>query len=57
MTLTHDHATREDHVVDFEEGRRVAWRRWPSRADPGARPLTQASSKSSASLNTNTRTA
>jgi len=26
MTLTHDGAIRENHVVEFEEGRRIAWR-------------------------------
>jgi uncharacterized protein YndB with AHSA1/START domain len=26
MTLTHDGAVRENHVVEFEEGRRIAWR-------------------------------
>ncbi len=26
MTLTHDHAVRENHVVEFEEGRLMAWR-------------------------------
>jgi uncharacterized protein YndB with AHSA1/START domain len=36
MTLTHDYATRENHVVDFEEGRRVAWRpAEPGQAPPG----------------------
>ena len=34
MTLTHDGAIRENHVVEFEEGRRIAWRpaeagKWP----------------------------
>ena len=31
MTLTHDGAIRENHVVEFEEGRRIAWRP-PNRA-------------------------
>jgi len=26
MTLTHNGAIRENHVVEFEEGRRIAWR-------------------------------
>jgi hypothetical protein len=26
MTLTRDRATRENHVVEFEEGRLIAWR-------------------------------
>jgi|SRR5579875_987030 len=26
MTLTHDGAIRENHVTEFEEGRRIAWR-------------------------------
>ena len=26
MTLTHDGAIRENHVAEFEEGRRIAWR-------------------------------
>ncbi len=34
MTLTHDGAIRENHVVEFEEGRRIAWRP----AEPGQRP-------------------
>ena len=34
MTLTHDGAIRENHVVEFEEGRRIAWRP----AEPGKRP-------------------
>jgi uncharacterized protein YndB with AHSA1/START domain len=25
MTLTHDGAIRENHVVEFDEGRRIAW--------------------------------
>ena len=25
MTLTHDRAVRENHVVEFDEGRRIAW--------------------------------
>ncbi|HTQ90451.1 MAG TPA: SRPBCC family protein [Streptosporangiaceae bacterium] len=34
MTLTHDGAIRENHVVEFEEGHRIAWRP----AEPGKRP-------------------
>jgi uncharacterized protein YndB with AHSA1/START domain len=34
LTLTHDGAIRENHVVEFEEGRRIAWRF----AEPGKRP-------------------
>lgn len=34
MTLTRDGAVRENHVVEFEEGRRIAWRP----ADPGHEP-------------------
>jgi uncharacterized protein YndB with AHSA1/START domain len=34
MTLTHDGAIRENHVVEFEEGRRIAWRP----AESGERP-------------------
>jgi uncharacterized protein YndB with AHSA1/START domain len=34
MTLTHDGAIRENHVAEFEEGRRIAWRP----AEPGKRP-------------------
>ena len=34
MTLTHDGAIRENHVVEFEEGRRIAWRP----AESGKRP-------------------
>ena len=34
MTLTHDGAIRENHVVEFEEGRRIAWRP----AEAGKRP-------------------
>ena len=34
MTLTGDGAVRENHVVEFEEGRRLAWRP----AQPGQRP-------------------
>jgi uncharacterized protein YndB with AHSA1/START domain len=34
MTLTHDGAIRENHVVEFEEGRRIAWRP----AESGRRP-------------------
>jgi uncharacterized protein YndB with AHSA1/START domain len=34
MTLTHDGAIRENHVVEFEEGRRIAWQP----AEPGKRP-------------------
>ena len=34
MTLTKDGAVRENHVVDFVEGRRIAWR--PS--EPGKTP-------------------
>ena len=34
MTLTHDGAIRENHVVEFDEGRRIAWRP----AEPGRRP-------------------
>jgi uncharacterized protein YndB with AHSA1/START domain len=34
MTLTRDGAIRENHVVEFEEGRRIAWRP----AEPGKRP-------------------
>jgi len=33
-TLTHDGAVRENHVVEFEEGRRIAWRP----AETGKRP-------------------
>ena len=32
MTLTHDGAIRENHVVEFEEGRRIAWRPATTRA-------------------------
>ena len=32
--LTHDHVIRENHVVEFEEGRRIAWRP----AEPGQEP-------------------
>lgn len=34
MTLTYDGAIRENHVVEFEEGRRIAWRP----AESGKRP-------------------
>ena len=34
MTLTGDGAVRENHVVEFVEGRRIAWRP----AEPGQRP-------------------
>lgn len=34
MTLTRDGAVRENHVVDFEEGRRIAW----DPAEPGREP-------------------
>jgi uncharacterized protein YndB with AHSA1/START domain len=34
MTLTRDGAVRENHVVEFEEGRRIAWRP----AEPGQPP-------------------
>lgn len=34
MTLTKDRMVRENHVVEFEEGRRIAW--LPS--EPGKRP-------------------
>ena len=34
MQLTRDGATRENHVVEFEEGRRIAWQ--PS--EPGKEP-------------------
>jgi uncharacterized protein YndB with AHSA1/START domain len=34
MTLTRDGAIRENHVVEFEEGRRIAWRP----AEPGQQP-------------------
>ena len=34
MTLTGDGAVRENHVVEFDEGRRIAWRP----ADPGLPP-------------------
>jgi len=34
MTLTRDGAIRENHVVEFEEGRRIAWRP----AEPGRQP-------------------
>jgi uncharacterized protein YndB with AHSA1/START domain len=34
MTLTGDGAVRENHVVEFEEGRRIAWRP----AEPGRQP-------------------
>lgn len=34
MTLTGDGAVRENHVVEFEEGRRIAWRP----AEPGQEP-------------------
>ncbi len=34
MTLTRDGAVRDNHVVEFEEGRRIAWRP----AEPGQRP-------------------
>jgi uncharacterized protein YndB with AHSA1/START domain len=34
MTLTHDGAIRENHVVEFDEGRRMAWRP----AEPGQEP-------------------
>jgi hypothetical protein len=30
--LTHDGAIRENHVVEFEEGRRIAWR--PAESPP-----------------------
>ncbi len=33
-TLTGDGAVRENHVVEFDEGRRIAWRP----AEPGLRP-------------------
>ena len=36
MTLTGDGAVRENHVVDFEEGRRIAWRpAAPGQPPPG----------------------
>ena len=34
MTLTHDGSIRENHVVEFDEGRRIAW----MPAEPGQRP-------------------
>src|SRR4051794_36518630 len=34
MTLTGDGAVRENHVVEFVEGRRIAWRP----AEPGRQP-------------------
>src|SRR5690242_20242678 len=34
MALTKDGAIRENHVAEFEEGRRIAWRP----AEPGKRP-------------------
>ena len=34
MALTHDGAIRENHVVEFDEGRRIAWRP----AESGKRP-------------------
>ena len=34
MTLTGDGAIRENHIVEFEEGRRIAWRP----AEPGRQP-------------------
>ena len=34
MTLTRDAAVRDNHVVEFVEGRRIAWRP----ADPGQQP-------------------
>lgn len=34
MTLTHDAVTRENHVVEFDEGRRIAWKP----AEPGQEP-------------------
>ena len=34
MTLTHDGSIRENHVTEFEEGRRIAWRP----AESGQRP-------------------
>lgn len=34
MRLTHNGAVRENHVEEFEEGRRIAWRP----AEPGATP-------------------
>jgi len=34
MTLTGDGAIRENHVVEFDEGRRIAWRP----AEPGQEP-------------------
>lgn len=34
MTLTGDGAVRENHVVEFDEGRRIAWRP----AEPGQNP-------------------
>lgn len=36
MTLTEDGAVRENHVVEFDEGRRIAWRpAEPGQAPPG----------------------
>ncbi|HEY7597711.1 MAG TPA: SRPBCC family protein [Actinophytocola sp.] len=36
MTLTKDSAVRENHVVEFDEGRRIAWRpAEPGQAPPG----------------------
>src|SRR5680860_342048 len=36
MTLTGDGAVRENHVVEFDEGRRIAWRpAEPDREPPG----------------------
>lgn len=34
MTLTKDGAVRENHVIEFDEGRRIAWRP----AEPGQNP-------------------
>jgi uncharacterized protein YndB with AHSA1/START domain len=34
MTLTKDGVVRENHVVEFDEGRRIAWRP----AEPGQKP-------------------
>lgn len=34
MILTHDGAVRENHVVEFDEGRLIAWRP----AEPGKKP-------------------
>jgi uncharacterized protein YndB with AHSA1/START domain len=44
MSLTHDGAIRENHVVEFEEGRRIAWRPAESGKRPPGAPVAMGNS-------------